>query len=103
MNEMTDLFISLLIGFGTGILFFYGLWKTINRLPLSQWPGLWFFASAIIRIGLTALGFCYVINLNPDGGFIRVIVCLSGFILARLLMTSLTLKQSIKDSHATQS
>ena len=103
MNETLRLVFA---GSGGGMLggiFFGGLWWTVRRGVLSSQPALWFLGSLLIRMGIVLAGF-YLIS---QGRWERLIACLVGFILARLLVTSLTrvpleqrFAQSREGSHA---
>ncbi|MEJ2006130.1 MAG: ATP synthase subunit I, partial [Cyclobacteriaceae bacterium] len=64
--------------------FFGGLWLTVKKAVTSRRPALWFVASLVARIGITLLGFYYV----SSGGWINMLICLAGFILARYLIVN---------------
>ena len=86
MNE----FLSLAPAFATGVLlgamFFGGLWWTVIRGVSSQQPALWFFGSMILRMSITLAGFYIVGRENWE----RWLLCLLGFVLARLVLKWLT-------------
>ncbi len=86
MNETVTLLLALTAGFLLGVLFFGGLWWTIQKGVSSQRPALWFFGSLLLRMGITLTGFYLV----ADGRWERLTVSLLGFIMARLLIMRLT-------------
>jgi len=87
MNEFLFLAPSLAAGLLLGAFFFGGLWWTVIRGVSSSRPALWFFTSMLLRMSLTLPGFYFV------GGedWRRWLLCLLGFVLARLAIKWLTL------------
>ena len=69
-----------------GVLFFGGLWWTVCKGVASESPAAWFFGSLVLRMGIALGGFCLVGN----GDWERLILCLAGFVVARLAVTRLT-------------
>jgi F1F0 ATPase subunit 2 len=86
MSETPALILALLAGVALGAIFFGGLWWTIRRGVLSQRPAVWFFGSLMLRGIIAAAGFTLV----SRGDWRRLLACLLGFLLARLLVTRLT-------------
>ena len=86
MNETLRLAPVLVMGVLLGAIFFGGLWWTIRRGVSSQRPALWFFGSLLLRMTTVLAGF-YVVS---GGHWERLLVCLLGFVLARLIVTRLT-------------
>ncbi|MGA3089498.1 MAG: ATP synthase subunit I [Terriglobales bacterium] len=86
MNETLALILTLLAGVLLGAIFFGGLWWTIRRGVSSKQPSALFFFSLLLRTGIALAGF-YVV---ARGDWRRVLTCLLGFILARILVTWLT-------------
>jgi F1F0 ATPase subunit 2 len=86
MNDTLNFVLALLLGLLLGTIFFGGLWWTIQRGLSSERPGRWFFASWLLRTGLALAGFYWVAR----GSWERLLVCLGGFVLARLVVTRLT-------------
>jgi F1F0 ATPase subunit 2 len=82
MNEVNFLIFSFVIGGLCGIIFFGGLWWTINKAIHSRQPALWIASSFFIRIFVTFLGF-YLISRDH---FERLGLCLIGFLIARRLI-----------------
>jgi F1F0 ATPase subunit 2 len=86
MNELWPVLLAALAGLGLGAIFFAGLWWTVRRGLASARPALWFFASLLVRLGLTLAGFYWV----AGDDWRRLLACLFGFLLARLLVARLT-------------
>ncbi|MEI6520487.1 MAG: ATP synthase subunit I [bacterium] len=86
MNETVMLSLSLIAGFLLGMLFFGGLWWTIQKSISSKIPALWFIGSMLLRTGITLAGFYFVAN----GHWERLLICAVGFAIARFIVTRLT-------------
>jgi F1F0 ATPase subunit 2 len=84
--------IALLIGFVLGIIFFGGLWITVNKTLGKNYATLWVVASFLIRISITLVGFYFA----SQGNLQRLLICLAAFIVARFLVIRLTLKYEEK-------
>ena len=69
-----------------GAIFFGGLWFTVRRGVSSQRPALWFFCSLLLRMSVVLAGF-YLVSC---GRWERLLACLLGFVIARLVITRLT-------------
>ena len=85
MNESLILFGDLLAGVLLGAFFFGGLWWTIRSSPPSQWSGLLFSASLLLRMAVAITGF-YLVS---HGEWRKLVACLVGFLLARIAVTRL--------------
>jgi F1F0 ATPase subunit 2 len=83
MNEALILAGSLLAGVLLGAFFFGGLWWTIRSSSPSQWSGLLFSASLLLRMAVTIAGF-YLVS---HGEWRKLLACLAGFLLARIAVT----------------
>ncbi len=68
-----------------GAFFFGGLWWTVRRGASSKWPALLFLGSLLLRTGVTLAGF-YLVS---SGHWERLLACILGFTVARLIMTRL--------------
>jgi F1F0 ATPase subunit 2 len=66
-----------------GAFYFGGLWWTVRRVVCSRRPGLLMLASYWVRTA-AALALFYVIM---DGNWLRLLVCLAGFLVMRQLLT----------------
>ena len=85
MSEALILAGSLLAGVLLGAFFFGGLWWTIRSSPPSQWSGLLFSASLLLRMAVAITGF-YLVS---HGEWRKLVACLVGFSLARIAVTRL--------------
>lgn len=86
MNELLPLLLVWLAGIMLGALFYGGLWWTVQKSASSQRPGLLFFASMSLRMALVLVGFYLVCGSHWQ----RLVLCLLGFIAARIAVTWLT-------------
>jgi F1F0 ATPase subunit 2 len=77
---------AVLAGALLGALFYGGLWWTTCRVPTSRHPGPLVLASMLLRTGVTLAGF----RLVAGGQWAPLLLCLSGFALARLVVTRVT-------------
>jgi F1F0 ATPase subunit 2 len=86
MNNFLSLALALAAGAWLGAIFFGGLWWTVRKGVSSQRPALWFFGSLLLRMSIVLAGF-YVFS----GGYCeRLLLCLLGFVMARLFVAWLT-------------
>jgi len=86
MNETLTLVLVLVTGVFLGAVFFGGLWWTVQKGVSSKRSVLWFFASLLLRTSIALAGFYLVAR----GHWERLLVCLLGFLIARLVVTRLT-------------
>jgi F1F0 ATPase subunit 2 len=86
INDGLSLVLALVTGALLGAIFFGGLWWTVRKGFSSEQPALWFFGSLLLRTGITLAGFYFIAR----GHWERLLVCLLGFVLARLVVTRLT-------------
>ena len=84
------------VGVLLGTLFFGGLWWTIRKGLSSNHPALWFLGSLLIRTTITAVGFVFV----ASGHWDRLLICLMGFIMARLVVVRLTQSWADEQTHS---
>ncbi len=83
MSEILALVFAGVAGVILGAIFFGGLWLTVNRGLQSSRAALWFFVSLLLRISIVLYGFYLIGHTHWQ----RLVACLVGFILARLLLT----------------
>lgn len=95
MNEFAAFSIILTVGFLLGAFFFGGLWWTVQKGLTSQKPVLWFFGSTLLRTGIAVAGFYF----TSHGDWRKIVFCLLGFIIARIVVTRLT-RTTSKGNHA---
>jgi F1F0 ATPase subunit 2 len=86
MNETLTLVLALVAGGLLGAIFFGGLWWTVRTGASSKQPVLWFFSSLWLRMSIALAGFYFV----SGGRWERLLACLLGFVIARLIVTWLT-------------
>ena len=98
MNEQLILAGSLFAGIVLGTFFFGGLWWTIRSTSPSQWSGLLFGGSLLLRMAVTIAGF-YLLS---HGDWRRLMACLAGFLLARIAVTRLIRLPSAKNTRILQ-
>ena len=86
MNEILILVGVWVAGTMLGAIFFGGLWWSVRKGISSKQPALWFFGSFLLRMSIALAGF-YVVS---GGHWRRLVACLLGFVVARLVVTWLT-------------
>ena len=86
MNETLTLILAWGAGLVLGAIFFGGLWWTVRKGVSFERPALWFFGSLLLRTSITLTGFYFA----SRGDWQRLLVCLLGFVMARLVATRLT-------------
>ena len=69
-----------------GIVFYGGLWYTVQKGLASKTPAFWFLGSFLLRMAITLLGFYFV----SAGQWQRMLACLLGFVLARIITSRVT-------------
>ena len=86
---MTDVFALLLALAGGGLLggfYFGGLRWTVRRGLASPAAAAWFAGSFLLRSAICLVGFYWIGAAHP----LRLVACLGGFIVARMIVTKLT-------------
>lgn len=86
MIELLRLASTLAAGAVLGAMFYGGLWWTVRRGVASKRAALWFSASLLLRMGAALAGFYFVAGAHWQ----RLLLCLLGFVIARLAVTGLT-------------
>ncbi|MEO8614426.1 MAG: ATP synthase subunit I [Luteolibacter sp.] len=86
MNETLKLALAWLAGGMLGAIFFGGLWWTVRRGMASPRTALWFVGSMLLRMSIVLMGFYWV----GKGSWRRLVACLVGFIIARVVVMRLT-------------
>ena len=89
MNETLTLALAWVAGLLLGTIFYGGLWWTVRKGVMSKQPALWFLISMPLRMCIALAGFYYV----SGGHWQRLLLCLCGFIMARLVVIWLTRPQ----------
>jgi F1F0 ATPase subunit 2 len=70
-------------GAALGGAYFLGLWYTVRRQTTASLPALWLLVSGVGRLVLLLVGFYLVMA----GSWERLLACLAGFVVARLVLT----------------
>jgi len=83
MNEGLGLLSAVAAGALLGAMFYGGLWWTVRRALASTRAALWFAGSMLLRMGLALAGLYFV----AGGDWQRLLLCLLGFMLARLAVS----------------
>jgi F1F0 ATPase subunit 2 len=83
MSEPVALFFALFAGVLLGTMFFGGLWWTIRKGFTSTRPAVWLLASLLVRMAAALAGFYFV----SRGDWRRLLSCLLGFLIARVVVT----------------
>ena len=86
MNETLSRLLATAAGLVLGAIFFWGLWWTVRKGVASPRPAAWFLGSLLLRTGIVLAGF-YVVG---RGHWERLLLCLLGFVVARLVVTRVT-------------
>jgi F1F0 ATPase subunit 2 len=86
VSEATTLALAVAVGGALGAFFFGGLWWTVRRGLTSSAPAPWFFGSLLLRTGVTVIGF----GLVSGGHWDRMLACLLGFFIARVVVARVT-------------
>jgi F1F0 ATPase subunit 2 len=86
----------LVTGLLLGAFFFGGLWWTVRKGASSKSPALWFAGSMLLRTSIVLAGFYFIGRKDWE----RLVVCLLGFILARLIVLRLT-RTPVEHCHPT--
>lgn len=86
MTDTLNVLLVFLVGAVLGAVFFGGLWWTIQHQASSPRPALWFLLSFWLRSSVVLAGFFLVSGHHWQ----RWLVCLLGFVAARLVVTWLT-------------
>jgi F1F0 ATPase subunit 2 len=81
-SDLPFLLVSIVAGFVLGLLYFWTLWLTAQRLPTSKQTAMLMFGSYFGRT-FVLLGSFYLLM---DGSWLRLILMLLGFIAARMIM-----------------
>jgi F1F0 ATPase subunit 2 len=85
MTRLPVLLLDFAAGVLIGVIFYGGLWWTVRRIQAHA-TGLWLAGSFLVRSTIALAGFYVVARAN---GYAAT-ACLSGFIVARFLVTHVT-------------
>ena len=82
MSDIPALALAFVAGSMLGVLFFGGLWWTVQKGVTSDLPAFWFLGSLLLRTGAILAGF-YLVS---QGHWSRLVACLLGFVIARVIV-----------------
>jgi len=94
MNEIYIYLFALMSGIILGIIFYYGLWLTVEKLTSTNLPALHIIGSALLRMGIALFGFYFILILKPDGQINRLILLFAGFNISRFVISKMIQKKS---------
>ena len=86
--EILNILLTLVAGLVLGFFFYGGLWITIKKGIDSKYAYLLLIGSFFIRTAVVLLGFYYV----AKGDWKSMFYCLTGFVLAKFILTPITKK-----------
>jgi len=86
MSESLPVVLAFVAGILLGTFFYAGLWWTIQKGVSSKQPALLFTGSLAVRTLIALAGFYFV----SRGNWHRLLGCLVGFVIARILVTWFT-------------
>lgn len=91
-----EIAITIMLAFAGGValgwIFFWGLWKTVERMAAVKRPYLWMISSFLLRTLIVLAGFYLILRFQWQ----LVAVALLGFIAARMLIVGRSLSPHIK-------
>jgi F1F0 ATPase subunit 2 len=80
--DIVILGLGLFSGLVLGLIYFGGLWWTLERLPRRPRPKLWLANSYILRVAITLTGFFFIMRQSV----VSLFFCLFGFFFMRWLL-----------------
>lgn len=86
MNNMLAGAVAFIVGMLLGAFYFIGLWWTVRKGVLSKRPALWFSVSMLLRTLIVLVSFYFVGRDHWE----RLLVCLLGFLISRMVVMRLT-------------
>jgi F1F0 ATPase subunit 2 len=93
MSSTLSLLLFWLLGLALGGFFFVGLWWTVQKSIRSAHPASWLLTSMLVRMGVIITGFYLIVTFDTaDAAWLRLLICLLGFISARLIVSKLVSK-----------
>jgi F1F0 ATPase subunit 2 len=86
MSEALSLLLSFISGSVLGLLYFAGLWLTVQKVATSAHPAVLVMSSLLSRTALVLIGFYYV----SGGNLYRLLLCLMSFVCSRFIILRIT-------------
>lgn len=84
MNDMLILVLMVMGGAILGVLYFSGLWLTVQRIHHGKYPALWLVASLVLRMALLLTAFYLILSY---GRWEHLLAALAGFVILRIFST----------------
>ncbi|HWQ89008.1 MAG TPA: ATP synthase subunit I [Desulfitobacteriaceae bacterium] len=88
MNDPFSFVLAVMIGLLAGVIFYGGLWRTVQTGLSAKRPEFLFLGSFLLRTGIVLAAFYFV----SQGKLSRLLSCLAGFMIARFLVNQLIRK-----------
>lgn len=88
MNETMNIVIAFVTGVLLGIIFFGGLWWTVQKIVSTKWSAFWMFCSLMLRMSIVLTGFYFIAHDHWE----RLLVSLFGFIITRYFVMKIRLQ-----------
>lgn len=82
MNDLIMILVALLAGLVSGMLFFGGLWITVQKAMTAKQPAVWFGLSFILRLAITLPVFYFI----AKEGWQSLLMAVAAFIIARTVV-----------------
>lgn len=98
MHNILFAAVAFAAGMLLGAFYFAALWWSVRRGVRSTRPALWFSVSMLLRTIIVLAGFYWV----GGGHWERLLACLLGFVISRLLVVRLTRITQMSPSTSTQ-
>ncbi|MGD9843217.1 MAG: ATP synthase subunit I [Steroidobacteraceae bacterium] len=98
MNDYLLHALTLMAGMVLGVIFYGGLWWTVNKSLTARQPSIWIFSSFLTRMSIVLLG----LFLMGRDHWQRLLLCFVGFVTARLLVTWYTRSSRVATNHIAQ-
>jgi F1F0 ATPase subunit 2 len=86
MHDVPMVALAAGVGLLLGAVFFGGLWWTVRAVISSRRAPIWLVGGLALRTGIVLAGF-YLVG---HGDWQRLVACLVGFLVARVLITTMT-------------
>jgi F1F0 ATPase subunit 2 len=82
LSDILALALAFFGGALLGVVFFGGLWWTVQKGVTSESPAVWFLGSLLLRTSLILAGF----YLAAQGHWSGFVICFLGFLIARFIV-----------------
>ncbi len=82
MNDFIYLLVAIFVGLLAGLVFYGGLWWTVQKGLVSKRPGLLFLSSYLLRSAFVVVSFVLIMG----GSLLRLLFCFISFVIARIIV-----------------